>query len=79
MKIGNNLTDKTGRGLKFLCIGLLLSVTLIWGCGIIATDEALTGKHGCFHHVGRAFFTGGGHSFRFAPLPFPHERIYKNR
>lgn len=48
MKIGNNLTDKTGRGLKFLCIGLLLSVTLIWGCGIIATDEALTGSMGVF-------------------------------
>lgn len=48
MKIGNNLTDKTGRGLKFLCIGLLLSVTLIWGYGIIATDEALTGSMGVF-------------------------------
>lgn len=56
MKIGNNVTDKTGRGLKFLCIGLLLSVTLIWGYGIIATDEALTGSMGVFTMLAGRFY-----------------------
>lgn len=48
MKITEKLFDKNGKGIKILCIGLLLSVTLIWGYGIIATDDVLVGNMGVF-------------------------------
>ena len=38
----------TGKGMKMLCLALLLSVTFIWGYGIIVTDDALTGSMGVF-------------------------------
>lgn len=60
MKIIKKVTDKTGRGLKFLCIGLLLSVTLIWGYGIIATDDALTGSMGIFTMLAVRFLLAAG-------------------
>ena len=48
MKITEKLFDRNGKGIKILCIGLLLSVTLIWGYGIIATDDVLVGNMGVF-------------------------------
>lgn len=44
----------TENGMKVFCILLLLSVTVIWGYGLIATDDALTGSMGvCTMLAGR--------------------------
>lgn len=48
MRTEEKVFKNTGRGRKALCFALLLSVTFIWGYGIIVTDDALTGSMGVF-------------------------------
>lgn len=44
---------------KALCVGLLLSVTVVWGYGIVVTDDALTGGLGVFSMLAGRFILAG--------------------
>lgn len=48
MKTTEKPFGNSGKAMKGICIALLLSVTCIWGYGIIATDDALAGNMGAF-------------------------------
>lgn len=57
MKENGKAFRGTGRATKALCIALLLIVTLVWGYGLIVSDDALTGGMGVFTMLAGRFLS----------------------